>query len=246
VHAIGVISGVFLLYMLVLLPWVAFRSASVFNAPRATDRRADVMDAAAPTPVPSRARIYTHSLAALAPLFALAWLTARTVDYHLFAFPRAGVKELAAGAGALLFQFGMMGVNLGVRSRDEIRDMAVNRLMPRTARERLLYSACSIAAGIAEEAAYRGVLMSILWLALGNPWLTVFISATAFALAHALQGWKSMLVIFVMACSMHALAWYTGTLVVAMAVHAVYDLVAPTILRKTSPAPPRDPERIAG
>ena len=35
-----------------------------------------------------------------------------------------------------------------------------------------------------------------------------------------------MLIIFGMALVMHALVWFTGTLIVAMIVHAVYDFVA--------------------
>jgi len=124
--------------------------------------------------------------------------------------------------------------------------MPVNRMMPQSPRERALYSVMAIVAGIAEEAAYRGVLMSAVWHATGFASLAVLVSALAFALGHVVQGRKSMAVIFVMACSMHALVWYTGTLVIAMAVHAVYDLLAPTVLRRISPARPTDPGRSAG
>jgi membrane protease YdiL (CAAX protease family) len=124
--------------------------------------------------------------------------------------------------------------------------MPVDRMMPQSSRERALFSVVSVVAGISEEAAYRGVLMAVLSYALGNPWLAALISALAFAVGHALQGWKSMVVIFAMACSMHALVWYTGTLVVAMAVHAIYDLLAPTVRRRILRVSPTDLERSAG
>ena len=236
-HPIGVSSWIFLFYLLVLLPAMALRSARVFNAPAEDPvRRA----------IPPLATIYRNTIVVLLLLFALAWFTARTFDYHLFALSRYGTREVVAGAGALIFQFVMMYVSHAVRSTDELSDMAVNRMMPGSPRERALFSVVSVVAGIAEEAAYRGVLFSILWYALGNPWLAVLISALAFAAGHALQGWKSMVVIFVMACSMHALVWYTGTLVIAMAVHATYDLLAPTIRRRISPAPPTNPGKSAG
>jgi membrane protease YdiL (CAAX protease family) len=237
VHAIGISSGVFLFYLLVLLPAMAFKSARVFNAPTDDPVRYGI---------PSLARIYRNTIVVLLILFALAWFTARTFDYRIFALPKFGTPELLAGAGALLFQFAMMLASHTVRSAGELSDMAINRMMPRSPRERALYAVVAVIAGVAEEAAYRGVLLSILGYALGNPWLAVFIAALAFAAGHALQGWKSMVVIFVMACSMHALVWYTGTLVIAMAVHALYDVLVPTLRRRIWPAPPTNPGRIAG
>ena len=52
------------------------------------------------------------------------------------------------------------------------------------------------------------------------------ISALAFAVSHALQGWKTGIIIFAIGLTMHALVWFTGTLVVAMVVHASYDVMA--------------------
>lgn len=237
-HAIGLGSGLYVVYVVVLVPSVAFRSARVFNAPRETSNVLVAM--------PPLTRIYANTLLMLAVLFVFASLTARTFGYRVFALPRFGANELVAGVCALLFQFAMSYFNLVAWPADDSRGLTVERLLPRTSSEKALYAVTSIVAGVAEEAAYRGVLMSILWYALGNVWLAVFISALAFALGHALQGWKSMAVIFIMACSMHAVVWYTGTLVVAMAVHAVYDLLAPTFRRRILPAPPTSPERSAG
>jgi membrane protease YdiL (CAAX protease family) len=225
-HAIGLSSEVYLFYMLVLLPWVAFRSAKAFNAPPPAP------GAAPARPLPSRTRLYANTTGILVVLFFFARFTARTFSYDIFAVPHLGARELLAGASGLACCFGMIFVNRAMRTPEEIRNMPVHRLMPQTSRERALYSASAIVAGIAEEAAYRGVLMAILWYALGNPWLAVLISATAFALGHAVQGWKSMIVIFVIAVTMHALVWFTGTLVIAMAVHAIYDLLAPAVRRR--------------
>ena len=236
-QAIGASGWIFLFYLLGLLPLMAFRSAKAFNAPP---------DAPAPRAFPPRAAIYLNSTVALALLFALAWFAARRVDFHIFALPALGAKQLLAGAGALLFQFVMMYASRAVRSTAELSDMAVNRIMPQSPREHALYSVMSVVAGIAEEAAYRGVLMSVFWSATGSAWIAVSVSALAFALGHAVQGRKSMAVIFVMACSMHALVWYTGTLVIAMVVHAIYDLLAPTLRRRILRVPPTGPERIAG
>jgi membrane protease YdiL (CAAX protease family) len=89
-----------------------------------------------------------------------------------------------------------------------------------------------LAASVAEEAAYRGVGMSILWYYLGNPWLAALLCAAAFSLGHSTQGWKSASVIFAMALAFHGLVALTGTLVLAMVVHAIYDFVAGDRIRR--------------
>ena len=238
-HAIGLSSAIYLAYVLVLLPWVAFKSARVFN------RQVRLAGPVAGLPLE---RIYANTIAMLVVLFALSWVTARSFQSErlIFAVTHIGTRELLAGGAALLFQFAMMYANLITRSPDERRAMAINWLVPRTRAAKLLYSATSIAAGVAEEAAYRGVLVWILAYALGSTWPAVIVSATAFAFSHALQGWKSVVVIFIMACSMNALVWYSGTLVIAMIVHAAYDLAAPMARRRISPVPPTGPEKIAG
>jgi membrane protease YdiL (CAAX protease family) len=235
-HAIGVSSAIYLFFLLVLVPAMAFKSARIFNAPPDASVR----------PIPPRAMMYLNSIAMLALMFALAWFMARTFAYHLFALPRFGARDVVAGAVALGFQFAMQYASHAMRTPEERQTMPVLRMMPQTARERAIYSAASLAAGISEEAAYRGVLTAILWYSLGNLWIAAGISALAFAAGHVMQGWKSAIVVFVMACSMQALVVYTNTLLIAMAVHATYDLLAPTLRRRIWREPPIGPERIAG
>jgi membrane protease YdiL (CAAX protease family) len=239
-RAIGLSSLIYLLYLLLLIPFAATRSAKRFNAPALPDQ------APPARPLPSRLRTFVSTSIILAVLFALAWFTARSFSYNIFTVRRLGAREALAGASALAVCIAMIFVGRAIRTPEEIANLPVNRLMPHGPRETLAYSVMSIVAGVSEEAAYRGVLMQILWFALGNPWIAVFIAAAAFAVAHALQGWKSMLIIFVIACVMHALVWFTGTLVIAMIVHAAYDLAVPTIRRRISRERPTGPERIAG
>lgn len=235
-HAIGLSSALYLLLLLVLAPAMSFRSARAFNA----------MGRPGAPPAPPLTTLYANSLALLALLFALAWFTARTFSYEIFAMSHVGARDVLAGVAALAFQFAMQFVSHAARTAGERETMAVNRLIPRTAPERTAYAVLSLVAGVAEEAAYRGVLTAILWYALGSLWIATGISALAFAFGHAVQGWKSMAVIFLMACAMQLLVWYTGTLVIAMTVHAVYDLLAPTVRRRIWPAPPTVPEKTAG
>ena len=221
-HVPGLPSIVFLVYVLLLMPWMALRSKQRL-LPRPDPEGAPAR------PVPSRPQVFASTLVALALLFALSWITARDIGFDPFAVHAVGAREMLAGAAVLAFHFMVMLANRAVRSREERRTMAVYKLMPRTPAEWALYVVTALTASVAEEAGYRGVLMSVLWFSFGNGWLAAIICATAFAASHALQGWKSGVAIFAMALSMHGLVWFTGTLVVAMVVHAVYDIAAGAI-----------------
>jgi membrane protease YdiL (CAAX protease family) len=56
------------------------------------------------------------------------------------------------------------------------------------------------------------------------------VCAVAFALAHFVQGWKTVAVIAVLAVFNHLIVRATGDLYTAMAIHFVYDLLAGVIL----------------
>ena len=218
-HSIGLASTLYLALMLGLMPWMAFRSRRIMLG-RAVDA------AGTTTPVPTRTRIFASTLVSLALVFWLSWITGRAFDFHPFALPHFGARSVVAAIGAFETQIALMIVNRRFRSAAERRTMPVYKLMPRKPVEWMLYVSTAVAAGVAEETAYRGVLFSILWYGTGSPWVAVFVSATAFAASHALQGWKSTITIFLMALTMHALVWATDTLLLAMVVHAVYDIVA--------------------
>jgi membrane protease YdiL (CAAX protease family) len=102
-------------------------------------------------------------------LFVLAWLTGRGFDYHFFVVRSLGTGEILAALLALAAAFGLRAVARAMRSEDERRRMTVYLLAPRSAREWALWAGTVVAAGVAEEAAYRGVGMAILGYALGNP-----------------------------------------------------------------------------
>lgn len=220
-RSIGLPSWLFLAYVLLLVPRAAFRTRR-----RLQSAWKDAGGGgAASTPTP-RARIYASTLASLAVLFVVSWLTARSFGYGIFAVPALGAREALAGAAALALHFAFTLGSRALRPPEERRAMPVYRLIPRTRGEWALYAALAFAAGVAEEAAYRGVLMSVLWYALGDPWIAATIAAAAFAASHALQGWKSGVAIFLVALVQHGLVLSTETLVVAMVVHAAFDLGA--------------------
>ena len=60
----------------------------------------------------------------------------------------------------------------------------------------------------------------------GSPWAGALLSALIFAGAHAIQSWRSMAIIFGFALLFQALAIASGTLVVPMIAHVIYDGIA--------------------
>ena len=209
----GTPSIVFLGYLLLFLPWAAFRSR----------RRVEAMKGAY-TPR-SREAIWIGTLISQGVLLTLAWLVGRGFDYEFFALPALTIRHVGIALLALAVCFGLRAISRAIRSADERKSMAVYAWAPRSPKEWTLWTAAVLLASVAEEVAYRGVGMSILWYTFGNPWVAVFLMAAAFALAHATQGWKSAAIIFAVALTMHALVALTETLILAMVVHAVYDFV---------------------
>lgn len=216
-HLPGPIPLLFLTWLLVLMPAAAIKSAHALRAGRA---------GATTRPLPSRESIWIRTTVSLAVLLVFAWYTGRGFDYRPFAVPPLGPGDACAAVATLAVYFGLRAVSRALRSDTERRGMAVYFLAPRTPREWVLWTLTVVVASVAEEMAYRGVGMAILWYAFGSPWIAAGICALGFALAHWTQGWKSAVIILLMALAMHGLVAVTGTLVLAMLVHAVYDLVA--------------------
>lgn len=212
----GALGFLYLLYVLGFLPWVVLRSKRLIEP---------AGEGPAALPV-SRTYAYGSTLASLLILFLFSWYVGRSWGFRPFAAAALGAREVLAGAAVLAVQFPLAWVARMLHSPEERRKMTLYRLIPRSRREWLLFVAMAGFAGVAEEAAYRGVLFEMLTYSLGEPWAAAGISALGFAVAHSLQGWRSAAVIFVIGLLMQALVWYTGTLVVAMAVHALYDVAA--------------------
>jgi membrane protease YdiL (CAAX protease family) len=84
----------------------------------------------------------------------------------------------------------------------------------------------SLSAGIGEELAWRGVLPALLAMVSGSLILAIALSVTSFALAHAIQGPRSVLAIATIAAAFHALVFISGSLYVGMVAHFAYDVIA--------------------
>jgi uncharacterized protein len=99
-------------------------------------------------------------------------------------------------------------------------------LLPRTRRERRLFTVVGITAGVCEEWLYRGFFLAVVSaLAGGAPtWVLVVVAAVAFGLAHAYQGGVGIVTTGVLGGIMAALYLETGSLLLPVLLHAAIDL----------------------
>ncbi len=219
----GLPSLFFLVYVLLFLPWISFRSARHLRAA-----------ASGQVPAIPRRSIWISTFLSQAALLALTWLVGRTFSYRIFAMPAPRALHVLLACAAVAACIVLRWISRAIRTPDERRKLAVYAWAPRSREEWLLWTGAVLLASIAEETAYRGVGMSILWYATGSQWIAILAMSTAFALAHSTQGRKSAAIIFLIALVMHALVAFTGTLVYAMIVHAVYDLATGYSISRTA------------
>jgi membrane protease YdiL (CAAX protease family) len=196
-----------------------------------------------PGPGTTRERmvIWSNTLIAQGLLLLIAWLAGRSFGYRFFA-PVARGRDVIAAAAALAACFALREVARRMLSEEERRRLAVYRLAPRSAVEWAAWSLVAILAAVAEEIAYRGVGVAVIGYSTGSLSLAIVVCAAAFAVAHALQGVKSAVVIFAFALVMHALVLVTGTLLLAMGVHLVYDVIAAASIAREARRFDRDAE----
>jgi len=192
-----------------LLPYAAIRSGTVLKK--------------RPLPTP-KSGYFIRQIIVLSVLGVISVAVAKVIGIQLFPAEVPPARSLGLGAAVLVALVTLMRPRW--RSRVVERSRNAWLFMPRTPRERLLWTGCSIAAGVSEEITYRGVMFSILWWATGSPVAAALIGAAVFSVSHYLQGWKSMAIIFAIALAMQLLAWTSGSLYVGMVVHALYDIAA--------------------
>ncbi len=134
----------------------------------------------------------------------------------------------ASGMLFAMLALGLFTLTLPVRWRGTPAEgrRRLAHAVPHNGREMALWVPIALCAGFGEELNDRGVLVSLLYMLTGRLWAAALPSALAFSLAHATQGWRKVGWILLFAAIVHGLVLATGSLYLAMAVHAVYDLIA--------------------
>jgi membrane protease YdiL (CAAX protease family) len=141
-------------------------------------------------------------------------------------FPRTMPPWRAVVAGVLVYVIAVVCMRPRWRKAVERLARVVYLFMPATMTERIWWIVVAVLAGVSEEITWRGVQAGLAYKLLGNFVLGALICALSFGLGHIIQGWKGAIVISAFAFVFHLLAWVSGSLYVAMAVHIIYDITA--------------------
>lgn len=147
--------------------------------------------------------------------------------------PIAWLRDaLAGGLGIALLIGAALGLvlltGLGVRSaRREggvimLGDIAA--LLPRNRPELGWGAALSVNAGIVEELLFRLALPALLVIVTGEPVSAFLLAALVFGALHAYQGWVGVVATTVVGVLFTLLYLVSGSIVLAMLVHALFDL----------------------
>jgi membrane protease YdiL (CAAX protease family) len=176
-------------------------------------------------PLPPRVAHFQSSAFLLVACGGVSIMTAFVQDLPLFptGIPH-GWRGLAAGAAMYVAAVGIMRPRW--RAAVARRARIVHLFVADTPAERAWWLVVSLLAGVSEEITWRGVQTALLVPVVGSYWIAALLSGVSFALAHAVQGWKSVVGILAFALAFQAVVVLSGSLWVAMAVHVAYDLTA--------------------
>jgi membrane protease YdiL (CAAX protease family) len=106
----------------------------------------------------------------------------------------------------------------------------IQYLLPQGGLEMTLWMTVSISAGICEEAVFRGYLQKQFMALANNAPIGILLSAVAFGLAHAYQGWQWVILIGLEGVMLGSLAHWRRSLRPGMIAHASKDAFAPLLV----------------
>lgn len=222
--ALGLAGWGFLLFAGVLLPLAAGLLAVAER--RRRDAGSSPGEIGTDPHTASRLQLYAQALFTHAVLLGAAVAAARAEGVVLFPRSRIELRDLAAAAATLLAVVAIGELSWRSRSPAERERLWVRRILPHTRPERRAWIFVSAAAAIAEEVAYRGVFVALVATVTGSVPMAVIASAISFAVVHAPQGFAGIGYVFVIALIHQALVLMTGTLLLAIAAHFAYDVLA--------------------
>jgi membrane protease YdiL (CAAX protease family) len=208
VGPITILGWMFAVFVTLIVPWAVLRNRE---------------SALAMAQIPLGLRFWAMLVPQII-LGGLAGATAAVEGIELFPKRLPGGPELLAGLAFLVVTVLLVRPHW---RRSVVEQKPTWRLFaPASRAEQRMWVALSLSAGVSEEMVWRGVLPALLTTMTSSLPLAVGLSVLSFALAHAVQGIRSVLAIGAIAAAFHALVAISGSLYVAMAVHFIYDVIA--------------------
>jgi membrane protease YdiL (CAAX protease family) len=213
-------------YFVILGPWLARRELAKLRRDAARGF------------AHARLRIYRQTIGmewGLTAVFVAWWLlSGRTLADMGLQFPMAGWQWIALAVSVvatLLFVFYTHRAGRNAKSLAEVRAQlgSLTAMAPHTPTELRRFTWLSLTAGICEEVLYRGLLMTSL-AAVTGLWPAVVLSSVVFGIGHAYQGKVGVLRTGLVGLVMALVVVFTGSLPLAMVIHAVVDIAQGRLL----------------
>lgn len=183
-----------------------------------------------------RGSLYVHAAVSLWVLGALGYLGLKLDDGALrdvgVFWSRGGWSFLAWTLGLTAGGLGLFAGSVALRRWGwlPMEGEALRRLRPRGVGEGLLLAlVLSPSAGLCEEFLYRGFMFRTIESPIGSAWAAL-VSSAAFGCAHAYQGWTGAVRAMAIGLILCAAPLMTGSIVPAMAAHALVDVVGVLLL----------------
>jgi uncharacterized protein len=137
-------------------------------------------------------------------------------------------QDLGLGVCLLVLSTLMLSI-LGGHQRSA-PDQAISHLLPRTNLELVLWMVVSLAAGICEEAVFRGYLQRQFSAITRSAPVGIVLAAAAFGAAHLYQGIARASVIGVSGVVFGCFAYWRKSVRPGMVAHTLQDAIAPLLL----------------
>lgn len=102
----------------------------------------------------------------------------------------------------------------------------ITYLLPRTLSERIFWIILSISAGIAEELAFRGFVLTRMEILTGSIWPGVIIGSACFGIGHLYQGWSGVILIAIYGAMFSLLFYARGSLIPCIVAHILQDILS--------------------
>jgi len=147
-----------------------------------------------------------------------------------------GRQWVVIGVGVFVLLAQVIYLETVSRNADALAEIkeqmgALSSLAPQTRTENRLFGMVAITAGVCEEILYRGLLLATLVPLVGT-WPAVAISSLIFGLGHSYQGISGIAKTGLAGLVLALLTVFSGSLFIAIALHAVIDLASGRIMGK--------------
>lgn len=211
-----IITFIFLLLVMAVMPWMAIASQKQFRDEQGFPE--------------SRYPIYAQLLIVQLAIAAIAFWAASANDLYIPMLATLSGTALLFSAG--LYAAGVLVLYILYKIYPPEDSVAWRFLFPKTSGEQAAWVGTVTFSSACEEFIYRGVLFLLLARFFDDWWMAAVIASFVFGLGHYAQGLKGAVVSGAFALGLHALVVISGGLGLAVTVHVAYNFTAEWMMRR--------------